>query len=53
MCYSFSGHADPLPVGWKQYHEHGKTMFHNEQTGQRTFVDPRLGKLLLVTFSNF
>ena len=47
----FSGHADPLPVGWKQFYEQGKTIFLNEQTGQRTFVDPRLGELFLVTYS--
>lgn len=35
------GHADPLPVGWKQFYEQGKTVFLNEQTGQRTLVDPR------------
>lgn len=40
-----SGHADPLPSGWKQFYDQGKTVYLNEQTGQKTFVDPRLGKL--------
>ena len=43
-CALFTGAAEPLPVGWKQcYGEQGQIFFYNEQTDQRTPVDPRLG----------